>query len=231
MPPSADEGARAMTVSFTEAELAAISAGFETAPASKVLRWAVEQFGDDLAIACSFQDIVLVDLAVAIAPTVEVVFLDTEAHFPETLAFVEQVRAHYDLNLTVTHPGPDAAAWPCGTDECCKRRKVGPLKAAVAGKAAWITALKRVDATTRTAAPIVSYDHNFGLVKLNPMATWTDEDIATYEADHNLLTHPLMSQVYRSIGCAPTTRPTAPDEDPRAGRWSGTGKVECGLHE
>ncbi len=164
MPPSADEGARAMTVSFTEAELAAISAGFETAPASKVLRWAVEQFGDDLAIACSFQDIVLVDLAVAIAPTVEVVFLDTEAHFPETLAFVEQVRAHYDLNLTVTHPGPDAAAWPCGTDECCKRRKVGPLKAAVAGKAAWITALKRVDATTRTAAPIVSYDHNFGLV-------------------------------------------------------------------
>jgi len=220
-----------MTVSFTEAELAEISAGFETAPASKVLRWAVEQFGDDLALACSFQDIVLVDLAVAISPKIEVVFLDTEAHFPETLEFVEQVRAHYDLNLTVTHPGPDAAAWPCGTDECCKRRKVGPLKAAVAGKAAWITALKRVDATTRTAAPIVSYDHNFGLVKLNPMATWTDEDIATYEVDHNLLTHPLMSQGYRSIGCAPTTRPTAPDEDPRAGRWSGTGKVECGLHE
>ena len=220
-----------MTVSFTEAELAEISAGFETAPASKVLRWAVEQFGDDLALACSFQDIVLVDLAVAISPKIEVVFLDTEAHFPETLEFVEQVRAHYDLNLTVTHPGPDAAAWPCGTDECCKRRKVGPLKAAVAGKAAWITALKRVDATTRTAAPIVSYDHNFGLVKLSPMATWTDEDIATYEVDHNLLTHPLMSQGYRSIGCAPTTRPTAPDEDPRAGRWSGTGKVECGLHE
>jgi phosphoadenosine phosphosulfate reductase len=220
-----------MAYSFTEAELEALSASFETAPASKVLRWAVETFGSDLVLACSFQDIVLVDLAVKIDPRIEVVFLDTEAHFPETLAFVEQVRAHYDLNLTVTHPGPDAEAWPCGTAECCKRRKVGPLKAAVAGRGAWITALKRVDATTRTAAPIVSLDHAFGLVKLNPMATWTDEDIATYEADHGLFTHPLITQGYRSIGCAPTTRPTAPDEDPRAGRWSGTGKVECGLHE
>lgn len=216
---------------FSDDELATLSASFETAPASKVLRWAVETFGDDLVLACSFQDIVLVDLAVAIAPRIEVVFLDTEAHFPETVAFVEDVRARYDLNLTITHPGPDAEAWPCGTAECCQRRKVGPLKAAVSGRGAWITALKRVDATTRSAAAIVSNDHGFGLVKINPMATWTDEDIASYEADHDLPTHPLMAHGYRSIGCAPTTRPTAPDEDPRAGRWSGTGKVECGLHE
>jgi phosphoadenosine phosphosulfate reductase len=90
--------------------------------------------------------------------------------------------------------------------------------------------LKRVDAPTRAAAPIVSYDEAFGLVKINPMATWTDDDIDSYVTDHDLPVHPLIEKGYLSIGCAPTTRPVAPGEDPRAGRWSGTGKVECGLH-
>lgn len=220
-----------MRTEITPTELIELNQRFEHAPASKILAWTFETFGNDLVLACSFQDIVLVDLAVNIDPKVEVVFLDTEFHFPETLDFVAQVREAYALNLTVTTPGPDAEAWVCGTDECCKRRKVGPLMEVVNTKAAWMTALKRVDATTRTAAPIVSIDATFGVVKVNPMATWTDEDISTYEQDHRLLTHPLMSQGYRSIGCAPTTRPTAPGEDPRAGRWAGTGKVECGLHE
>ena len=220
-----------MTTEMTPAALEDLNARFEHAPASKILAWTFDTFGSDLVLACSFQDIVLVDLAVKIDPNVEVVFLDTAFHFPETLAFVEQVRVAYDLNVTVTKPGPDAEVWVCGTDECCKRRKVGPLMEVVNTKAAWMTALKRVDATTRTAAPIVAIDGTFGVVKVNPMATWTDDDIASYEIDHALLTHPLMAQGYRSIGCAPTTRPTAPGEDPRAGRWSGTGKVECGLHE
>jgi phosphoadenosine phosphosulfate reductase len=220
-----------MRTEITPTELIEMNQRFEHAPASKILAWAFETFGNDLVLACSFQDIVLVDLAVNIDPKVEVVFLDTEFHFPETLDFVEQVREAYGLNLTVTTPGPDAEAWVCGTDECCKRRKVGPLMEVVNTKAAWMTALKRVDAITRTEAAIVSIDGTFGVVKVNPMATWTDEDISTYEQDHSLLTHPLMSQGYRSIGCAPTTRPTAPGEDPRAGRWAGTGKVECGLHE
>lgn len=211
-------------------ELATVSQSLETRPPSAVLEWAFERFGSDITLACSFQDIVLVDLAVKINPGVEVIFLDTEAHFEETLSFVEQVRAHYDLNLVVTHPGPDAEAWPCGTAECCQRRKVAPLKAAVAGKQAWITALKRVDAPTRAAAPIVSYDDAFSLVKINPMATWTDDDIAYYEKEHGLLRHPLIDQGYLSIGCAPTTKPVAPGADPRSGRWAGTGKVECGLH-
>jgi len=107
---------------------------------------------------------------------------------------------------------------------------VAPLRRAVAGRAAWLTALKRVDAPTRAAAPIVSYDEAFGLVKINPMATWTDDDIDSYVTDHDLPVHPLIEKGYLSIGCAPTTRPVAPGEDPRAGRWSGTGKVECGLH-
>lgn len=211
-------------------ELAERSAEFETAPAGTVIAWAVERFGPDLAYACSFQDAVLVDLAVAVDPRLEVIFLDTEAHFPETLAYVETIRAKYDLNLTVTKPVEGADQAPCGADQCCQFRKVLPLKQALAGKQAWLTGLKRVDAVTRATTPIVSYDDNWGMVKINPLATWTDQDIAGYEDDHGVPRHPLLSQGYLSIGCAPTTRPVAEGEDPRAGRWSGTDKVECGLH-
>ncbi len=215
--------------SLTE-ELAAANESLEHAPASRVIEWAADRFGTDMVLACSFQDIVLVDLAVAVQPDIEVVFLDTEAHFPETLAFVASVRERYGLHLTVTHPGPEAEAWPCGTEQCCQLRKVAPLRQVLSGKEAWLTSLKRADAPTRTAAPVVGYDEVFGLVKINPLVTWTDEDIDSYVADHQLPVHPLLTQGYRSIGCAPTTRPVAEGEDPRAGRWSGTGKVECGLH-
>jgi phosphoadenosine phosphosulfate reductase len=212
------------------AELARLDDEFETAPASKVIRWAVDTFGDDLVLAASFEDVVLIDLATKIAPRIEVIFLDTEAHFPETLAFVEAMRQRYGLNLTVTKPGPEAAAHPCGSEQCCQFRKVAPLRAAVEGNRAWLTSLKRDDGPTRADAPIVSWDAAFGLVKVNPLATWTNDDITSYLADHELPEHPLWAQGYRSIGCAPTTRPVAEGEDPRAGRWAGLDKSECGLH-
>ncbi len=120
-------------------ELAERAAELETAPAGKVIGWAVERFGESLALACSFQDVVLIDLAIQVVPGMEVVFLDTGAHFPETLAFVEEVRAPLDLNLTVTHPGTEADAWPCGSAQCCQFRKVAPLRQALAGQAAWLT--------------------------------------------------------------------------------------------
>jgi len=211
-------------------ELAARNAEFEAAPAGKVIGWAVQRFGKALSLACSFQDCVIVDLAVAVDPGIEVLFLDTGFHFPETLAYVEEVRARYDLNLRVMHPGPQAEQWPCGTARCCELRKVEPLNRALEGKAAWLTGLKRSDAATRADAPIVSWDADRRLVKVNPLATWTDEDIANFEHDHGLPVHPLMERGYRSIGCAPTTRPVEPGEDPRAGRWAGTDKTECGLH-
>jgi len=191
-------------------ELAALAAGFETAPAGKVVRWAIERFGRDLSLACSFQDCVIVDLAVQADPGIEVLFLDTGFHFPETLAYVEEVRARYDLNLRVVTPGPEADAWPCGTERCCALRKVAPLGRALQGRRAWMTGLKRSDAATRAAAPIVEWDEVRGLVKVNPLATWTDDDIAHYQADHGLPVHPLVSRGYLSIGCAPTTRPVAP---------------------
>lgn len=211
-------------------DLAVISKGFETAPASKVIRWAVDTFGASLVLAASFEDIVLIDLVTKVAPGIEVIFLNTGAHFPETLSFVEEIRVRYGLNLTVTEPGPEASAHPCGSEQCCQFRKVAPLRRAVAGNRAWLTSLKRVDGPTRADAPIVSWDAAFDLVKVSPLVTWSNDDITSYLADHGLPDHPLISQGFRSIGCAPTTRPVAEGEDPRAGRWAGLDKSECGLH-
>jgi phosphoadenosine phosphosulfate reductase len=211
-------------------ELEERSAAFESAPAGLIVAWAVERFGTKLAMACSFQEAVLIDIAVKVNPDIEVVFLDTGSHFPETLDYVEAVRARYDLNLTVTTPAAGAEQWPCGTAQCCEFRKVRPLKQALVGKDAWMTGLKRVDAWTRRSAPIVAFDENWGLVKINPLATWTDQDVAGYAADHGIPDHPLLSRGYLSIGCAPTTRPVDDGEDPRAGRWANSDKVECGLH-
>jgi phosphoadenosine phosphosulfate reductase len=217
-------------VTELRAELAEQSQAFETAPAGLIVAWAVERFGSDLALASSFQDGVLIDIAVQVDPDIEVVFLDTGSHFPETLAYVETMRRRYDLNLTVTKPVAGADQWPCGSAQCCEYRKVRPLKQALAGKSGWVTGLKRVDAPTRRDAPIVSYDDSWELVKLNPLATWTDQDVAGYADDHGLPEHPLQSEGYLSIGCAPTTRPVVIGENPRAGRWSDSDKVECGLH-
>ena len=222
--------ANEMASDAAEGELERIDAELEHAPASTSLRWAVERFGRDVVLAASFQDVVLIDLAVRVDPGIEILFCDTGAHFSETIEFVEEVRERYGLNLTVTTPEPGAVEWPCGTARCCELRKVEPLRRALAGKRAWITSLKRADAPTRARAPVVGWDTVFGLVKVNPLATWTDDDVDGYLRDHDLPVHPLVPKGYLSIGCAPTTRPVAAGEDRRAGRWSGTGKTECGLH-
>jgi len=120
--------------------------------------------------------------------------------------------------------------WQTDPDECCAMRKVEPLARALRGKQGWMTGLRRVEAPTRRNAPIVHLDVGRGIVKVNPLASWTDADIAAYKHDHDLLEHPLTSQGYPSIGCWPCTRPVADGEDPRSGRWSGQGKMECGLH-
>ena len=162
------------------------SSAFETAPAGLIVAWAVDRFGSKLTMASSFQEAVLIDIAVQVDPTIEVVFLDTGSHFPETLEYVETIRDRYDLNLIVTQPVAGAEDWPCGSAQCCEFRKVRPMKQAMEGKEAWITGLKRVDAPTRREAPIVSYDESWGMVKINPLATWTEQDIAGYGADHGV---------------------------------------------
>jgi phosphoadenosine phosphosulfate reductase len=213
------------------AEIDEVSRKLEEAGAAEAIRWTVERFGEDVVVASSFQDCALIHLAVGVLQSIEVVFLDTGFHFRQTLDFVDTCRSVFEpLNLVVLTPGPEAAPWPCGSDRCCETRKVLPLARHLEGRPAWITGLKRVDTPERTAAPIVSWDAARGLVKVNPVASWNDDDIDAYLAEHGLPVHPLVAEGYRSIGCAPTTRPTAAGEDPRAGRWSGTGKTECGLH-
>jgi phosphoadenosine phosphosulfate reductase len=213
------------------AELAGLSARFETRPASEVVRWAWDRFGDDLALAASFQDCVLIDVAVKVAPELEIVFLDTQYHFAETLWYVEQVRERYDLNLRVMTPvlDPDDR-WLTDPNGCCAARKVEPLARALEGRAAWMTGLRRADGPSRANAPVVGLDVGRGLVKVNPLATWSDLDVEGYARDHDLPEHPLADRGYASIGCWPCTRPVLDGDDPRSGRWAGTDKTECGLH-
>jgi phosphoadenosine phosphosulfate reductase len=207
-----------------------IDAKLENVDAAEICRWAVERFGRDLVVAASFQDCVLIDVVHAVDPGAEFVFLDTGFHFPETLAYVDEVTERYGLNLTVLRPsiGPDES--PCGTPRCCELRKVEPLNAMLHAKSAWITGLKRVDTPERAMAPVVAWDAMRELVKVNPLAACSDDDIDSYVVAHGLLRHPLNAKGYVSIGCAPTTRPIAAGEDPRSGRWPDTDKTECGLH-
>jgi phosphoadenosine phosphosulfate reductase len=213
------------------AELADVSASLESAPASAVVRWARDQYGDDLVLAASFQDCVLIDIAAQVAPEIEVVFLDTQYHFAETLWYVDEVRRRYDLNLRVMQPEiPPDNRWQQDPDGCCALRKVETLGRALEGKAAWMTGLRRVETSTRANAPVVSYDIGRGLVKVNPIATWSDHDVEGYVRDRGLPAHPLADRGYRSIGCWPCSRPVGNGEDARTGRWAGTDKIECGLH-
>jgi phosphoadenosine phosphosulfate reductase len=164
-------------------------------------------------------------------PSTEIIFLDTRGHFDETLEFAARVEKEWSLNLTRTTPGPEADDWPCGSERCCELRKVEPLKKAVAGRAAWITSVKRVDAPSRAGMKTLLWDEKFALVKVNPLATWSDDDVAYYVSANQLAQHPLWAQGYASIGCAAvTSKPQVPG-DRRSGRWVGADKEECGLHE
>jgi phosphoadenosine phosphosulfate reductase len=207
-------------------ELEELNAAFESAPASKVVRWAVARFGPRLSLLASMTDAVLIDLAVRVDPSIEVVFIDTGHHFPETLATVDVVRRRYGLNLRMVTVGPDPAPL---VDGCCSATKVAQLDRALVGREAWLSGLRRSDASTRVDAPIVALD-NRGLVKVNPLATWTEEDVAGYIAEHDVPVNPLVFEGYPSVGCRPCTNPVARGADPRSGRWAGSDRTECGIH-
>jgi phosphoadenosine phosphosulfate reductase len=215
---------------FSDEELADLNRQFETAPARAVIEWAVEQFHPFMCLAASMTDAVLIDLAVSVEPSLEVVFIDTRYHFPETLETVELVRRHYGLNLrTLTVPPQPVELWQADPVNCCSAAKVEQLDRALQGKMAWMSGLRRAEAPTRNTAPIVVRDLR-GLVKVNPIATWSDLDVRGYIEDHNVPVNPLLEQGYPSIGCRPCTQPVADGQDPRSGRWAGSDKMECGLH-
>lgn len=207
-------------------ELAELSRSFERRPASAVVRWAVERFHPHLSLLASMTDAVLIDLAVKVEPSIEVVFLDTGHHFPETLETVDVVRRRYGLNLRILTVGPEPAPL---VDGCCSATKVAQLDRALLGRQAWMSGLRRAEAVTRAEAPIVGLDRR-GLVKVNPLATWTDADVAGYIAEHDVPVNPLVFRGYPSVGCQPCTHPVAEGADARSGRWAGSARTECGLH-
>ncbi|MDP9453040.1 MAG: phosphoadenylyl-sulfate reductase [Actinomycetota bacterium] len=217
-------------VAFSAAALAELDAAFEAATATEIVAWAVEQFHPALSLASSMTDAVLIDLAWRVEPSIEVLFIDTGYHFPETLQTLERVRRHYGLNLKVmTVPPHDQELWRIDPENCCSAVKVGQLDRALAGKAAWMSGLRRAESPSRAGAPVVSHDVR-GLVKINPLATWDDDDVARYIDEHDVPVNPLLERGYRSIGCAPCTLPTEEGSGARSGRWQGSGKTECGLH-
>lgn len=207
-----------------------LAARFEDAASEEVVAWAVATFGPRLVLTASMADAVLIDLATKVDPGIEVAFIDTRYHFPETLETAARVRRRYQLNLTVlrTTAEPDGL-WARDPDACCAARKVRPLDELLAGKDAWMSGLRREDHTTRADVPIVARDRR-GLVKVNPLAPWTDDDVDSYIAANDIIVNPLLSDGYGSVGCWPCTQRVADGEHARSGRWAESGKTECGLH-
>ena len=215
---------------LSDRELLDAAQHFETEPASAVIRWAVDNFYPQLCLTASMTDAVLIDLATKVEPAIEVVFIDTGYHFPETLEMVELVRRRYGLNLRVMTALPqEEELWRIDPENCCSAIKTGQLDRALIGKGAWMSGVRRDDAPSRAATPIVHRDMR-GLVKVNPIATWSAWDVAGYIEDHDVPVHPLVSQGYLSIGCRPCTHPVGEGAHPRSGRWAGLDKTECGMH-
>ncbi|MGV0835192.1 phosphoadenylyl-sulfate reductase [Mycolicibacterium thermoresistibile] len=228
---------------MTETDLRALAergaAELADANAEDLLRWTDEHFAGNYIVASNMQDAVLVHLAAKVRPGVDVLFLDTGYHFAETIGTRDAVQAVYDVNVVNVTPEHTVAEqdellgkdlFARDAEQCCRLRKVQPLTAALRGYSAWVTGIRRVEAPTRANAPLISYDDAFGLVKINPLAAWTDQDMQDYLQANGVLVNPLVDEGYPSIGCAPCTAKPAPGADPRSGRWQGSAKIECGLH-
>jgi phosphoadenosine phosphosulfate reductase len=206
-----------------------------------LLEYAVKTF-PNITFACSFgaEDVVLVDMLQKISPKTDIFYLDTDFHFAETYETRDRIAAHYGINFVQVKSqltpeeqaeqyGPEL--WKRDPNACCNLRKVEPLTRILGQYDAWITGIRRDQAPTRANAKKVEYDTKFGLVKFNPLASWTSEDVWKYIRENNVIYNPLHDRNYPSIGCEYCTRPVNPGEDPRAGRWAGFDKTECGLHK
>jgi phosphoadenosine phosphosulfate reductase len=214
----------------------------ESQSAATIIEQALKEFGQNIAIASSFgpEDVVLIDLAASSGLPYRVFTLDTDFLFPETYALIDRIEAAYSITVERCRapltPAEQAtlhgeALWSREPDRCCGIRKVEPLKAKLATLDAWITGIRRDQAPTRANAKKVEWDEKFGLWKFNPIADWSAERVWETIRAHRLPYNPLHDQNYPSIGCTYCTRPVRPGEDPRAGRWSGFAKTECGLHK
>ncbi|NGZ78043.1 phosphoadenylyl-sulfate reductase [Saccharibacillus alkalitolerans] len=209
--------------------------------AEEVIRFAVQQYSS-LTFACSFgaEDVVIVDMLQHISPETDIFYLDTDFHFKETYETRDRMVDRYNLNFVRVSPliTPEEQdeqhapqLWTSDPNLCCNIRKVEPLTRNLSRYDAWITGIRRDQAPTRANSKKVEYDYKFGLMKFNPLADWTSEDVWKYIRDNDVIYNPLHDRNFPSIGCEQCTRAVMPGEDPRAGRWSGNDKTECGLHK
>ena len=222
-------------------ELRAIADAAETrfSDASEVLAWVAEEFGYRTAVACSMADAVLPHVVATQLPWVDTLFLETGYHFAETIGTRDAVESSMQLTIVDVSPRRSVAEQDAEFGErlyardpvlCCQMRKVEPLYETLQGYEVWITGVRRDEAPTRANTPFVTWDEKNHLVKVNPLAAWTFDELLEYAAEHDVIVNPLVNDGYPSIGCSTCTRRVAPGEDPRAGRWAGLDKTECGLH-
>lgn len=229
-----------MTVVKELAELAERAGrDLEDASAIEILQWGRDRFERELCVASSMADAVLPHLASRVLPDIDVVFLDTGYHFAETLGMRDAVSATLPVTVKTVRPHRSVAEQDAeygpklhdrDPDLCCAMRKVEPLERALAPYRAWASGLRRADAASRAGVKVVEWDAKRNMVKLNPIATWSDQQVEDYIAEHGILVNPLLSDGYGSIGCAPCTRRLVEGESARAGRWAGSNKIECGIH-
>lgn len=235
-----DEQRTARLKRIAERGAAAVADGtLDETDAAALLAWTAHQFGEDFIVASNMQDAVLVDLAAKAKPGVDVLFLDTGYHFTETIGTRDAVAGTYDVRIVDATPEQTVAQQDAseGTDlfardpaHCCHLRKVVPLRRTLARYDAWVTGIRRVESPTRAQAPAISFDEGFGLVKINPIVAWDDDEFQRYIDANGVLVNPLVADGYPSIGCAPCTAKPLAGADPRSGRWAGSTKTECGLH-
>lgn len=212
----------------------------EGATAEEIMQWAADTFEDRLCVASSMTDAVLIRLASLAQPGIDVVFLDTGYHFAETIGTRDAVSVTYPVNVISVTPELSVAEqdtefgprlYERDPDFCCQMRKVAPLNRVLRRYAAWVTGVRRAETTARRQARAVEWDARHEMIKVNPIVGWTDDDVDEYIAAHGILINPLVYDGYPSIGCATCTLRVEPGADPRSGRWAGTGKNECGIHE
>jgi phosphoadenosine phosphosulfate reductase len=222
-----------------EALAADAAVALQGASADEVIKWASQIFGNRLCITSSMTDAVIVDLASRIVPGIDVLFLDTGYHFPETIGTRDAVSVVYPVNvINVTPPTTveeqDAELGPKlyarNPDLCCYLRKVVPLEQSLEPYDAWITGVRREETDARSNTQVVQWDGRRQMVKVNPIVEWTQKDVDDYIAEHGVLVNPLVYDGYPSIGCRTCTARVEAGADPRSGRWAGTAKTECGIH-
>nr|WP_241756297.1 phosphoadenylyl-sulfate reductase [Actinomadura sp. RB99] len=215
------------------------AAALEGAPTLEVIRWAVATFGDRICLTSSMSDAALIHLVSKVKPGIDVLFVDTGYHFAETIGTRDAVEAIYPVNVINVTPSrtveeQEAALGPRlygrNPDLCCHLRKVEPLGRALEGYMAWFSGIRRDETASRRNRRVVEWDRKRGMVKVNPILDWSQEEMDDYIEDNGVIINPLHYDDYPSIGCEPCTRPVAPGEDPRSGRWAGMGKTECGIH-